>query len=84
MKRISHRMVFLIVLMAVLVVGLTVFAVQYALRAGQWVTFSGSPHVYAGSNLSAGRVTDRTGVLLLDSADGRSYGEDPALRQAVR
>jgi len=83
MKRISHRMVFLIVLMAVLVVGLTVFAVQYALRAGQWVTFSGSPHVYAGSNLSAGRVTDRTGVLLLDSAGGRSYGEDPALRQAA-
>ena len=83
MKRISHRMLFLIVLMAVLLVGLVVFGVQYTLRAGQWVTFSGSPHVYAGSNLSAGRVTDRNGVLLMDSSDGRTYAEDAELRRAT-
>lgn len=83
MKRISHRMVFLVVLMALLVLGLTLFAVMYALNAGQWVTFSGSPHVYAGSNLSTGLVTDRSGTLLLDSTDGRAYSEDSALRQAT-
>lgn len=83
MKRISRRMVFLIILMAVLAVGLVVFAAQYAIHAGEWVTFSGSPHVYAGVNLSAGQVTDRGGVLLLDSSDGRSYAEDADLRQAT-
>jgi len=83
MKRISRRMVFLIVLMAVLLLGVIVFAIQYAICAGDWVTFSGSPHVYSGINLSAGRVTDRSGTLLLDSRDGRTYSEDAQLRQAT-
>ena len=83
MKRISHRMIFLLVLMGVLVFGLGFFTVRYFVQAGQWVTFSGSPHVYAGSNLSTGKVVDRRGTLLLDSTDGRVYSEDTALRQAT-
>ncbi len=83
MKRISHRMIFLRVLMAILVLGLTFFAVRYVIHAGQWVTFSGSPHVYSGSNLSTGLIVDRSGVLLLDSTNGRVYSEDAALRQAT-
>ncbi len=83
MKRISRRMIFLLVLMAVLVVGLGFFTLRYFAKAGEWVTFSGSPHVYSGSNLSTGRVVDRNGVLLLDSTDGRTYSEDAALRQST-
>lgn len=83
MKRISRRMIFLLVLMAVLALGLGIFIVQYGIHAGRWVTFSGSPHVYSGSNLSTGRVVDRSGVLLLDSTNGRTYSEDTALRQAT-
>lgn len=83
MKRISRRMLFLLGLMALLVLGLGIFAVQYGIHAGNWVTFSGSPHVYAGSNLSTGRVVDRGGTLLLDSTDGRAYSDDAALRQSV-
>ena len=83
MKRISHRMIFLLVLMAILVLGLGFFTVRYFVKAGQWVTFPGSPHVYAGSNLSTGRVVDRSGNLLLDSTDGRTYSEDAALRKAT-
>ena len=83
MKRISHRMVFLLVLMAMLAVGLILFAVQYGMHAGDWVTFSGSPHVYSGGNLSSGQVTDREGVLLLENGDGRSYSTDAALRRST-
>ena len=83
MKRISRRMIFLFVLIAALVLGLVVFTVQYAANAGRWVTFSGSPHVYSGSNLSTGRVVDRSGNLLLDSTNGRAYSDDVALRQAT-
>ena len=83
MKRISHRMLFLMILMAVLAVGLGFFTVRYFLHAGDWVTFSGSPHVYAGSNLSTGKVVDRNGVLLLDSTDGRTYSEDADLRRST-
>ena len=83
MKRISHRMVLLIVLMSVLVLGVGFFAVRYFIRADDWVVFSGSPHVYEGGNLSTGTVTDRNGVLLLDSTDGRTYAQDGDLRKAT-
>lgn len=83
MKRISRRMFFLIILMTLLLVGVGLFVVRYALQAGQWVVFSGSPHVYAGNNLSAGKVVDRSGTLLLDNTDGRVYAQDPDLRRAT-
>ena len=83
MKRISRRMVLLIVLMAVLAAGIVVFLFNYFFNADDWVVFSGSPHVYEGSNLSAGTVTDRTGELLLDSTDGRIYSSDRTLRKAT-
>ena len=83
MKRISRRMIFLIVLMAVLALGIGLFTVRYFVRAGEWVVFPGSPHVYSGSNLSSGTVTDRKGVLLLDSTDGRAYSQDAELRKAT-
>lgn len=83
MKRISRRIFFLTILIAILVVGVGVFAVRYALHAGQWVVFPGSPHLYAGSNLSTGQVVDRDGTLLLDNTDGRTYAQDSALRKAT-
>ena len=83
MKRISRRMIFLIVLMAVLALGIGFFTVRYFVRSGEWVVFPGSPHVYSGSNLSSGTVTDRKGVLLLESTDGRTYSQDADLRKAT-
>lgn len=83
MKRISHRTIFLLILMAVLVVGLCFFVGRYFVKADDWVVFSGSPHVYSGTNLSTGKVTDRNGVLLLDATDGKTYSEDQALRKAT-
>ena len=83
MKRISRRMILLIVLMTVLALGVGLFAAQYFLHADEWVVFSGSPHVYAGGNLSTGTVTDRNGTLLLDSTDGRTYSQDVDLRRAT-
>lgn len=83
MKRISRRMIFLIILMALLALGMGIFTMQYFLHAGDWVVFSGSPHVYTGNNLSTGLVTDRSGILLLDSTDGRRYSDDPDLRRAT-
>ena len=76
-------MILLIVLMAVLAAGVGIFLFNYARNADDWVVFSGSPHVYAGSNLSTGTVTDRAGELLLDSTDGRIYSSDSALRKAT-
>lgn len=83
MKRISHRTIFLLILMAMLTAGLAFFVGRYFLKAHDWVVFSGSPHVYSGTNLSTGRVTDRNNVLLLDATDGKTYSEDQALRKAT-
>lgn len=76
-------MLFLIVLIALLGAGIGLFSVQYVLHAGEWAVFPGSPHVYAGGNVSYGTVTDRDGTVLLESADGRTYSDDAVLRSAV-
>jgi peptidoglycan glycosyltransferase len=73
----------MLVFLLILVGGMTFFLAEYSIKAPRWVTFKGSPHVYQGSANVSATVTDRDGVLLLDTTDGRNYGEDPALRQAA-
>lgn len=80
MKKVSARALCALVLAAALVLGLAALAVKYAVSADEWVTFSGSPHVYAGANLDCGVVTDRAGTLLLDTTGGRAYAESAATR----
>ena len=83
MKRISFRMLMLLILIGALTLGVFGFVISYFFRAGDWVVFSGSPHVYTGANLSTGIIRDRHGDLLLDSTDGRVYSGDADLRKAT-
>ena len=83
MNRITKRTWFALLLAIALAVGVAAFGVRYVLEAGQWVTFSGSPHVYSGGNLNSGIVTDRSGTVLLDATDGREYAESGQLRKAT-
>lgn len=83
MKRISNRMIFLIVLIVILALGMAFFFGNYLINAHRWIIFSGSPHVYTGTNLSYGTVFDRNETMLLDSSDGRSYSVDVDLRKST-
>ena len=83
MKKVSGRAIFPLILAIVLLAGTALLCVRYFAKAGEWVTFSGSPHVYTGVNLDGGVVTDRDGTLLLDSTDGRTYSDDAATRTAT-
>lgn len=83
MNRIAKRTFCALALALVLVLGLVFFLVEYVFQADDWVVFSGSPHVYRGANLDCGIITDRSGNVLLDSTDGRTYSEDAALRRAT-
>ncbi len=83
MKKVSNRSVAALLLAAVLVVGMAVFVISYLVRGGEWAVFPGSPHVYSGGNLNSGVITDRSGVVLLDSTDGRVYAEDAEVRKAT-
>lgn len=83
MNRIAKRTFCALFLALVLVLGLVFFLVEYALDAKQWVVFPGSPHVYRGANLDCGIITDRSGLTLLDSTDGRVYHDDATVRKAT-
>ncbi len=83
MNRISKRAWFALILAIALSIGLAAFLVRYCVQAGQWATFSGSPHVYSGGNLNSGVVLDRTGTILLDATDGRAYADSAQLRKAM-
>lgn len=45
--------------------------------------FAGSPHVYSNVDAGTGQITDRDGILLLDTTDGKVYTENEALRKAI-
>ena len=83
MKKVSGRAIFPLILAIVLLAGTVLLCVRYFAKADEWVTFSGSPHVYTGVNLDGGVVTDRDGTLLLDSTDGRTYSTDAVTRTAT-
>ena len=83
MNRVRSRGKIMLVFLLILVAGMGFFLTEYSMKASQWVSFRGSPHVYQGyANVSA-TVTDREGILLLETPDGRKYAEDSTLRKAT-
>lgn len=83
MNRIAKRSVAILILVAVLVGGLSLFIGNYLANGSDWVMHEGSPHLYSGENLGTGLVVDREGLLLLDLNNGRSYSVSKELRMAT-
>lgn len=83
MNRVTKRTWLLGVFLLILLGGMVLFGGEYALRAGTWVSTPGSPHVYNGTNLGCGQVTDRSGVLLLDMVGQRSYASLESTRRST-
>ena len=63
--------------------GLLFFVWEYVTQAESWVSFSGSPHLYNSSNIGCGTITDRSGNLLLDISQGRTYSDDANTRKST-
>ena len=83
MNKIASRGTAVILLILILIGGLTFFIFDYAVNSDEWITFPGSPHIYNGSNIGCGFVTDRAGVPILDLSGGRVYSTDAQLRKAT-
>ena len=83
MNRIMGRAKILLVLILVLALGTGLFVGEYFVKAGDWVMFAGSPHIYNAGNLGCGVVTDRNGVLLMDLTGSRVYAQNVQLRMSV-
>ncbi len=67
----------------VLVGGMVFFLGEYTMKASDWISFQGSPHVYNGTNIGFGVVSDRSGDILLDLTDGRTYSSNAATRKST-
>lgn len=83
MNRIAGRAWITLLLVALLLAGFVFFLCEYIAQAGQWAVFEGSPHIYSGSNLDCGVITDREGILLLEMEQKRLYSADATLRMAT-
>ena len=83
MNKISRRAWAVLAVAALILAGLLAFFVEYFIKADDWVSFPGSPHLYSGSNPSTGLVTDRNDVQLLDATGERVYSDDLTLRASV-
>lgn len=66
-----------------LAAGMLFFLGEYVMEAQDWVTFTGSPHLYNGNNIGTGTIVDRSGELLLDLTDKRSYSESETTRKST-
>ena len=83
MNRIAKRSVAILILVAILVGGLSLFLGNYFANAQKWVMHEGSPHIYSGENLGTGMVVDRDGLLLLDLNENRTYSVSKELRMST-
>ena len=83
MNRVTKRTWLLSLFVLILVGGLFFFLLEYAARADEWIVAAGSPHVYNNGNLGCGTVTDRSGIVLLDIGDSRSYASDETTRKST-
>ena len=83
MHRVTNRTWIVMLFIMILTVGMVFFLFEYATESDQWVSFTGSPHVYNKSNLGYGTVYDREGNVLLDTTDSRAYSADAAVRRST-
>ena len=73
----------MMIFIGILVGGMCFFLYEYATKSGDWVVYTGSPHVYHNSNIGCGVVTDRAGLLLLDTRKERTYSPDLDIRKST-
>lgn len=83
MNRVSKRAGALLLLILMLAGGMGYFLYEYARYADTWIVSPGSPHLYNSSNIGCGQVYDRSGTLLLDITQSRSYADDLSVRMST-
>ena len=83
MNRVTKRTWLMGVFILVLLGGMAFFLWEYTTQAAQWVIFPGSPHVYNGTNIGCGTLVDRSGVMLLDITEDRTYSDNATTRKST-
>ena len=83
MNRVTKRTWLMSLFILILLGGMFFFLWEYANKAEQWVSFTGSPHIYNNGNIGCGTITDRYGNVLLDIDEKRVYSENETTRKST-
>ena len=83
MNRVTKRTWLMSLFICVLLGGMVFFLWEYATQSQNWIVATGSPHVYNGGNIGCGTIVDRSGTVLLDITDSRTYSSDPTTRKST-
>lgn len=83
MNRVTKRTWLMGAFLLVLIFGMVFFLWEYAASAHEWVAFTGSPHIYNNTNIGCGTITDRSGEVLLDITENRSYASSETTRKST-
>ena len=85
MKLLTKRALGLLILALILIAGLMLFTVRYALDASSWAMHATDKHLYTNGILkTAGKIYDRNGEVLLQTVDGvQKYNDDKTVRRAL-
>ena len=83
MNRVTKRTWLMSLFLIVLLSGMLFFLWEYVTEAHEWVAFSGSPHIYNNSNIGCGTIYDRSGEVLLDITENRTYSPETTTRKST-
>lgn len=83
MNRVTKRTWLMGLFIGVLLGGIVFFLWEYMTESEDWISFSGSPHIYNNSNIGCGTITDRSGTMLLDLTGSRTYSPDETTRKST-
>ena len=83
MNRVTKRTWLMGLFIGILLGGMMIFFWDYATKADEWVSFSGSPHIYNNTNIGCGTIVDRSGKKLLDMTEKRVYAQDTTTRMST-
>ncbi len=83
MNRVTKRTWLMGLFICILLGGMLMFLWEYATQAKNWIVSTGSPHVYNSGNIGCGTIVDRSGKLLLDITDKRTYSDNETTRKST-
>lgn len=84
MTKIRKRAASVLVLIALLLTGVGFYVFKYFTDGAAWASFASNQTVYTNGVLTAGKITDRTGLVLWQGKDGHAaYNDDSLIRKAT-
>ena len=83
MNRVTKRTWLMGLFIGVLLGGMLFFWWEYATEAQDWIVSTGSPHVYNSGNIGCGTIVDRSGNMLLDITETRTYSDNQTTRKST-